>query len=114
VQCIIFQDGGLTALGANIFNMAVAGTILSYYLYLILKRILPSLAAIFISSWLSVVMAAAFCAFELAISDTSPLNIALPAMLFIHMVIGIGEALITTLILSFISRVRPDLIYTRD
>lgn len=111
VQCLIFQDGGLSALGVNIFNMAVIGTILSYYLYILLRRIIPKLAAIFFSSWFSVVIASFFCALELGLSGTSPLKVALPAMLFVHFFIGIGEAIITVLVLSFIFKVRPDLIY---
>lgn len=114
VQCFIFQDGGLTTLGANIFNMAVAGTVFSYYLYSALKKILGSerrLLAVFISSWASVVIAATFCSLELALSGTSPLAIVLPAMVFVHIFIGISEAVITTLIVSFLLKVRPDLIY---
>lgn len=116
VQCLIFQDGGLTALGTNIFNMAIIGTGVSYYLYVLLRKIIPKkniLLAVAISSWFSVVMAANFCALELVLSGTSPLRIVLPAMIFVHIFIGIGEAIITTLILSFILRVRPDLIYNR-
>jgi len=112
VQCLIFQDGGLSALGANIFNMAIAGTILSYYLYILLRKIIPRLVAIFLASWLSVVIASFFCALELALSGTSPFKVALTAMLFVHFFIGIGEAMITVLVLSFIFKVRPDLIYT--
>ena len=111
VQCLIFQDGGLSALGANIFNMAIIGTILSYYLYILLRKAMPRLVAIFLTSWLSVVMASFFCALELGLSETSPFKVALPAMLFVHFFIGIGEAMITVLVLSFIFKVRPDLIY---
>jgi len=114
VQCLIFQDGGLTALGANIFNMALIGTIGSYYIYVFLKVTLfkkNMLPAVFIASWLSVVFAALFCAFELAFSGVSPLKIVLPAMVFVHIFIGIGEAFITTLVVGFILKVRPDLIY---
>jgi cobalt/nickel transport system permease protein len=114
VQCLIFQDGGLTALGANIFNMAIVGTILSYYLYALLRKILPKtnmLIPVFISSWFSVVLAATFCALELSLSGTLQFGVVLPAMVFVHIFIGIGEAIITTFILSFILKVRPDLIY---
>ena len=114
VQCLIFQDGGLTALGANIFNMAIVGTAFSYYLYLALKKTFGPrrrLLAIFISSWCSVVLAATFCALELALSGTSSLSIVLPAMVLVHIFIGIAEAVITTLIVSFLLKVRPDLIY---
>ena len=116
VQCLIFQDGGLTALGTNILNMAIIGTLASYYFYIFLKNFIfkkNMLVAVFIASWFSVTLASAFCAFELAISGTSPLRIVLPAMLFVHIFIGIGEALITTLVLNFILKVRPDLIYNK-
>ncbi len=114
VQCLIFQDGGLTALGANIFNMAIVGTILGYYFYRIIRQVFFKkniLMAVFISAWVSVVLASLFCAIELSLSGTSILKIVLPAMLFVHIFIGIGEAIITTLVISFILRVRPDLIY---
>jgi cobalt/nickel transport system permease protein len=114
VQCLIFQDGGLTTLGTNILNMAVAGTIACYYLYALLNKFIfkkSMLVAVFIASWFSVVLASISCAFELAISGTSPLRIVLPAMVFVHIFIGIGEAIITTLVLSFILKVRPDLVW---
>ncbi len=115
VQCLIFQDGGITALGANTLNMAVLGIIPAYLLYLVLKKILRNFfAAVFISSWFSVMCAAVFCALELGFSGTSSFRIALAAMLFVHIFIGIGEAVITTFVLSFIVRLRPDLIYQAE
>jgi cobalt/nickel transport system permease protein len=116
VQCLIFQDGGITALGANIFNMAIIGTIFSYYFYRALRQALLKknmLVSVFIAAWFSVVLAASFCAMELSLSGASPLKIVLPAMLFVHVFIGLGEAIITTLVLSFVLKVRPDLIYGR-
>jgi len=113
VQCLVFQDGGITALGANVFNMGVIGSIAGYYIYkgisrLGLKGKLDFVAA-FIAAWLSIVLAASACAVELAISGTVPLNISLPAMAGVHAIIGIGEALITVIVLSVITKVRPDL-----
>jgi cobalt/nickel transport system permease protein len=64
-----------------------------------------------IASWLSVVVAAAICAILLAISDTVPLAVAMTAMLTWHLMIGIGEAMITVAVVSFLWRTRPDLIY---
>lgn len=115
VQCLVFQDGGLSALGANVFNMAIMGTIAAYYLYVFLRKTIfrsNILPAVFISSWASVMMAASSCALELALSKTAPFAVVFPAMLFVHIFIGIGEAVITTFILSFILKVRPDLIYS--
>ncbi len=114
IQCLIFQDGGLTALGANILNMAMIGTIAAYYIYALLSRILGKkgfLPAVALASWFSVVLAAGACAVELAISGTSPIRIALPAMTGVHALIGVGEAVITTLVIGFVLKTRPDLIY---
>jgi cobalt/nickel transport system permease protein len=116
VQCLVFQDGGITALGANIVNMGLVGTLISYYIYVVLKKTLFKnniVPAVFISAWLSVVMASAMCAAELSFSGTSPFKVVFPAMVFVHVFIGIGEALITTLVVKFILRVRPDLIFSK-
>jgi cobalt/nickel transport system permease protein len=114
-QCLIFQDGGLLALGTNILNMAIIGTLGGYIVFVVLHKIFGSkkgfMVGAAVASWLSVVIAASFCALELAISGLSPLHIVLPAMVGIHAIIGIGEALITVAVLSFIQKVRPDLIY---
>lgn len=119
VQCLGFADGGLTALGANVFNMAVIGTVVSYYIFHGVKAVLPKnrpsfLAAIGGTAWLSVMLASGACAVELAVSGTSPLSVTLPAMLGIHAIIGIGEALITVMVMSVVLAVRPDLVRTYD
>jgi cobalt/nickel transport system permease protein len=117
IQSIGFADGGLTALGANIFNMGVVGGILSYYIFVAIKKYVPRtrlgfLSSIAIASWLSIVLASAACALELAISGTSPLHVALPAMVGVHMLIGIGEAIITTAVVTIVLGTRPDLVST--
>ena len=117
VQALLFQDGGLTALGANIFNMGLIGTFGGYYLYKAVRslfgfsrwRVMAMGTAI--AAWASVVMAAFMCSVQLAVSGTVPLQVALFAMLSWHFVIGIGEALITLAAVSYIWRTRPDLIY---
>jgi len=114
IQCLVFQDGGVTALGANIFNMAFIGSFVSYFLYSFLLKHLGKkrrIAAVALASWLSVVIAALACSFELALSGTAPLAAVLPAMLFVHTFIGIGEALITSMTLSFVFNVRPDIAF---
>lgn len=114
-QCLIFQDGGLLALGANIFNMALIGTIGGYLIFKALNKISGKHKGFLLSAgaaaWISVVLAASFCALELAISGIAPLGVVLTAMAGIHALIGIGEALITVAVLSFVKKVRPDLIY---
>ncbi|MFH1778097.1 MAG: energy-coupling factor ABC transporter permease [Candidatus Omnitrophota bacterium] len=114
-QCLIFQDGGLTALGANIFNMSFLGAVGGYFIYNPIRKIIGNnrgiMIAAAIAAWVSVVGASGACAIELAISGTSLLKVAFPAMLGIHALIGIGEAVITCLIIGFVLKVRPDLIY---
>lgn len=114
VQCLVFQDGGLTALGANVFNMGLIGAVAGYYLYFGLSKIITGKRGIFISafiaSWISIVLAASVCAIELAVSGTVPLGVALPVMAGVHALIGIGEGLITVVVLGFVFKLRPDLL----
>ncbi len=103
IQCLVFQDGGLTALGANILNMAIIGTFVAQVVYRPLSKLLSKLTsrkwpvalASFIASWLSVVVASGAAAVELALSNRIPLEVGLPAMLGVHALIGIGEGVIT-------------------
>ncbi len=118
VQCFVFQDGGLTALGANIFNMSILGTVGGYLIYFGLRKIIPAdrgiVVAAVVAAWLSVVITSFACALELVLSGTSPLIIVMPSMVGIHALIGIGEAVITGSVLSLLLRVRPDLIYSKE
>lgn len=115
IQCLGFADGGVTALGTNIFNMGIIGGVFSYYIFVFFKTILPKnrtgfLISSALASWFSVEASAAFCAIELGLSGTTPLRIAIPAILGVHAVIGIGEAIITTAVLSSVLAARSDLI----
>lgn len=118
VQALVFMDGGIVALGSNIFNMAIIGVYGSFFIYWLLSKISKSrwmfLIAVGIASWLSVVIASFFVALELGISGTYELGITMKAMLGVHAVIGLGEAAITIAVITFINRVRPELILTRD
>ncbi|MGJ5673821.1 MAG: energy-coupling factor ABC transporter permease [Nostochopsis sp.] len=115
IQAVLFADGGITALGANIFNMAIVGVWVGWSLTQTLQRLfggyksrLPLAAGI--AAAVSVVVAAIACALELAISGTAPLGLALPAMTGVHILIGIGESLITGGVLTYLATVRPDLL----
>lgn len=115
VQSLIFQDGGLLALGANIFNMGVVACFVGYYVYrgvslLFSKRKLGIMVGSGIAAWLTVLAASVACAFELAVSGIVPLGVALPAMAGIHALIGIGEGLITAAVLSLVLATRADLL----
>jgi cobalt/nickel transport system permease protein len=118
VQAVIFQDGGLLALGANLFNMAIAGVAISYFLYTSLHRLLGGrawgvFASGFVAAWSSIFLASLSAALQLAVSGTSPANVAVPAMAGIHALIGLGEGLITVGALAFLHATRPDLIRER-
>lgn len=117
VQAVLFQDGGLTVLGANILNMGLLGTFGGYYLYKVIRVTLdrnrwPAMAAATaIAAWVSVMAAAIMTGFQLALSGTVSLALGLGALIFWHFFIGIGEAIITVITVSFIWRSRPDLLY---
>jgi cobalt/nickel transport system permease protein len=115
VQCLGFADGGLTALGSNIFNMGIIGALGGYGIFSIIYTLFRKsrkgfFVALAVSSWFSIVMGASAAAIELALSGTSPLRIALPAMAGVHVIIGMGEAIITTTAVSLILKTRPDLV----
>ena len=115
VQCLGFADGGLTALGSNIFNMGIIGSLGGYGIFSLIYALLQKtrkgfFIALAVSSWLSIVIGASAAAIELAVSGTSPLKVALSAMAGIHALIGIGEAIITTSAVSLILKTRPDLV----
>ena len=117
IQCLAFGDGGVTALGSNIFNMGWIDVVAGYGLFRVIQAILPKtrgafMAAVAVASWAGVVAAAMACAAELAISGTIPLGIGLPAMVGVHALIGIGEAIITTAAVSVVLLNRPDLVST--
>ncbi|MDI6732079.1 MAG: energy-coupling factor ABC transporter permease [Candidatus Margulisbacteria bacterium] len=95
VQSLFFADGGLLAMGANIVNMAFFGTIAAYYIYYFLKKLIPEWMAIWAAAWAAVPLAAFACALELGFSGTIPFNQVIPAMVNVHVVIGVAEALIT-------------------
>ncbi|NDJ16722.1 energy-coupling factor ABC transporter permease [Myxacorys almedinensis] len=117
VQTLLFQDGGLTVLGANIVNMGLIGTFGGYYLYKVIRSVLGQdslrgvLVGAAIAAWMSVFVSAIVCAIQLAISGTVPLAVAISAMAFWHFMIGIGEAIITVAALSYIWRTRPDMFH---
>ena len=132
VQALIFQDGGLVVLGANIFNMGIVGTAVAYTVIRLFRRVSPNqkfghFGGSFAAGWTSIFIvalsggfSAAGCpsfstaarpsALELAFPAPSPANIAVPAMAGIHALIGIGEGLITLGAVSLIYSARPDLV----
>jgi cobalt/nickel transport system permease protein len=114
-QSFVFADGGVSALGANIFNMGVLGALAAGGLMVAARHVLPRRRGVLlgvagVGAWLAVIAGAAGTAVCLAISGTVPLGTVLPAMLAVHVVIGIGEAVVTVAALSALMATRPDLI----
>jgi len=109
IQCLFFNDGGLTALGGNILNMAFVGSFLAYAVHRLVSGIAPGKrgeqVAIFLASWASVVGAAFAATVELALSGTVPFGVAFAAMMGWHMLIGLGEGLITVIVVSYVRSV---------
>lgn len=116
LQALLFQDGGLLALGANIFNMGIATAVVGGWVGTSLLRVFGGkpwglVAAGFVAAWLSVMTAAVLTSVQLVLSGLAA-AVVFPAMLFVHAFIGIGEGLITVAALAFIVATRPDLVTT--
>lgn len=111
----LLGDGGVTTLGPNIFNMGVVGTCIAYFVYRAFvgrathdpARLVGGAA---FAAWTAVVLASVFASLELAASGTTSLARTLPAMVGVHMLIGVGEALITAAVIAFVWKVRPELL----
>ncbi len=112
VQGLLFQDGGLVVMGANILNMGLVTAAVGYGLYRSTASQSKSvrLTVAGVAAWLSVMTGALLTSVELWLSGTSGLQIVIPAMLGVHALIGLGEALITVSALAFIMQTRPDLL----
>jgi cobalt/nickel transport system permease protein len=105
IQALIFQDGGLTVLGANILCTGVIGSYVGYGIYrlgLSLLRGRMTKFVTFFAAWCSIVSASCGVALLLAWSGTFPLRVALQAMAGWHSLIGIGEGLITALAVAYL------------
>jgi cobalt/nickel transport system permease protein len=114
VQCLMFADGGMTALGANFVNMGLIGSVGGYAIYAPIRRAIGGSTGILIAAmaaaWFSVLLASAACAVELAASGHQDQFLTILAwMALLHAVIGLGEALITGAVVRFLLVRRPDL-----
>lgn len=118
VQALFFADGGLSALGLNIVNMALVGALLGYVVYVGLRKVLPRtrfgvLAAAFVAAFLSPALASVAFTLEYAIggNDAASVGTVAAAMVGTHLLIGIGEGLITAFVVAAVLTSRPDLVY---
>ena len=119
LQAFVFADGGITALGANVLNMGVIGALLVGGLMLATRKALPRsrtvlLAITGVGAWLAVMAGAIATSIELGISGTVPFTTVLPAMLGVHALIGIGEAVVTVAAIAAVLAARPDVIAVSD
>ena len=115
VQCFLFGDGGFTALGANFVNMGLIGSVGGYAIYAPLRRAIAgpkgTLIAAMVAAWFSVLLASGAFAVELAASGRRGDFLSVLAwMALVHSLIGMGEALITGMVVRFVLLRRPDLL----
>lgn len=118
VQCLLFADGGLSALGLNIINMSLVTALGGYAIFRALRAVLPKVRGAVVGSagvaaGLSVVLASLAFTLEYAIGGQGAASIAtvFTAMVGVHTLIGIGEGIITALTVGAVLSVRPDLVY---
>lgn len=118
IQALLFADGGLTALGLNVFNMSIVGVWSGYAIFLLVRKTLRySNSALLIGSaigaFVSVPLAAISFSIQYAIGGegTFAPSTVFTAMFGTHLLIGIGEAIITTLTVGAVLKTRPDLVY---
>jgi cobalamin biosynthesis protein CbiM len=118
LQALLFADGGLTALGLNVFNISILAVWIAYFIFVALKKVLPKtktslIASSAIAALISVPASAFGFWVQYAIGGnaTFPLETVLTAMISTHILIGIGEAIITVLTVSAIMASRSDLVF---
>ncbi|PWW62687.1 energy-coupling factor ABC transporter permease [Actinokineospora spheciospongiae] len=118
VQALVFSDGGLSAIGANITNMALIGTAAGFLVALGLKRFAARgraglVAVAFVAALVNTVVASLGFVLEFAIGGDAAFDLGTVAatILGVHVLIGIGEGMITALTVGAVAAVRPDLVY---
>ncbi|MCX6875703.1 MAG: energy-coupling factor ABC transporter permease [Verrucomicrobia bacterium] len=105
LQCLVFADGGMAVLGANLLNMAILGTGVGGSIWQRLASAAPQHRPVTLglAAWLSVLLAALGCSLELAAAGTIPFSQVLPAMLGVHALIGVGEAVVTVAVMALLT-----------
>lgn len=118
IQALVFADGGLSALGLNVLNMALIGGLGGYAVFVLARRVLPRtrsgvVAASAAAAFVSVVLASIGFVVEYALGGVGdvPIGTVLTAVAGVHALIGVGEATITAMTVGVVLSVRPDLVY---
>lgn len=110
LQALLFGDGGITALGANVLNMGVIGGSVGLFTFKGLKNYIGKYPAIGVAAWLATFISALACAVEMALAGTFPLVLGLTSMGIYHAFIGIIEAVLTIIVIMALEKFRPDLL----
>lgn len=112
VQTLVFHDGGITALGANMLNMAIVAVLTGYYVYRSLKTRLGEYVAAFLGGWLSITLAGLVAGLEIGLSPSFGyyIDVTVPVMALWHAVLGVVEGLATALIVVRVKRVLPEVV----
>lgn len=119
----LFGDGGITSLGANTFNMGIIGGIVGFYIVILIVKLLKNTKlkkeikvtiATAIGSYIAIVLASFICGIEIAIGSAIPIEIAVPSMVFWHLIIGLGEGIISALIIFYVYKTKPEFITTES
>lgn len=110
IQALLFGDGGITVLGANVLNMGIIGGAVGLYTFKGLRKFIGEYPAIGVGAWLATLIAALACAIEMAAAGTFPLVAGVGSMVLYHAFIGIIEAVLTIIVVAAIQKFRPDLL----
>ncbi|MDI9611357.1 MAG: energy-coupling factor ABC transporter permease [Archaeoglobales archaeon] len=115
IQTLVFNDGGITAWGANVWNMAIVNVFLGYYLYQFLSKFNRNLGA-FIAGWLGITVAAIFAGFEIGLSTSFAygLSITIPVMGLWHAILGVIEGIITAGVVAYLATRKADLLEKKE
>ncbi|WP_297979334.1 cobalt transporter CbiM [uncultured Methanobrevibacter sp.] len=110
IQSLFFGDGGITALGANVLNMAIIGGGVGLYSFKGLNKFIGKYPSIFIAAWLATLIAAIVAAIEMFVAGTFPLQVGVGSMALYHAFIGIIEGVLTVIVIYALEKFRPDLL----
>ena len=112
IQCLVFGDGGITSLGANIFNMGIVDVFVGYAVFKALRNFNQDVAT-FLAGWLGIWLAAIACGIEIGVSSIFKyeIGVTVPTMGIWHGILGIIEGIITMLVIRYIALRQPDIIY---
>ena len=121
VQCLVFHDGGITALGANILNMGIVAVVVGYYVFKFCRRVLGDgrrarFVGAFLGGWLSITLAGIACGVEIGLSPQFPygVGVTVPVMGGWHALLGVVEGVITALVVDYVYERAPSFVVVRE